>query len=49
MILDNDEEAIYIGLSKLLKNKEEYLKTNYNLQKYNNLEILEQIKKIIKE
>ncbi|MBQ9298388.1 MAG: glycosyltransferase [Clostridia bacterium] len=49
MILDNDEEAIYIGLSKLLKNKEEYLKTNYNLQNYNNLEILEQIKKIIKE
>lgn len=49
MIVDNDEEAIYVGLSKLLKNKEEYTKTDYNTQNYNNLDILEQIKKIIKE
>ena len=49
MIVDNDEEAIYVGLSKLLKNKEEYIKTDYNTQKYNNLDLLEEIKKIINE
>ena len=49
MIVGNNEEDIYIGLSKIIKNKEEYIKTNYNINKYDNLGILEQIKKLIEE
>lgn len=47
MIVGNNEEDIYIGLSKLLKNKEEYIKTNYNINQYDNSDILTKIKELI--
>ena len=49
MIVGNNEEDIYIGLSKIIKNKEEYIKTNYNTNKYDNSEILNQVKNLINE
>ncbi len=49
MIVGNNEEDIYSGLSKILKNKEEYIKTDYNIKKYDNSDIIEKIKNTIEQ
>lgn len=49
MVVGNNEEDIYIGLSKIIKNREEYINTKFNVHKYNNENIITRIKEIIDE
>lgn len=49
LILENDEEAIFIGLCKYLKMKEDIENKNTNIEDYNNLNIIKQVKELIEE
>lgn len=47
MILENNEEKIYGGLSEIIKNKEKYVKNSSNTHKYDNSEIIAKIESLI--
>lgn len=49
LILENDEDSIFVGLCKYLKMKKDIEKQNNDIEDYNNSNIIKQVKELIEE